>query len=66
VPKLKDFVFAVTDESNKQLVNSVIEAFTTQVEPLYPQFSKGTGRASLVFYIFKCANVVALRFRFTN
>ncbi len=42
IPKLKDFLFAVSDDNNKQLVASVIDAYITQVEPLYPQFSKGT------------------------
>ncbi|RZC37182.1 hydroxylysine kinase [Asbolus verrucosus] len=40
VPQLTQFLFAITDDSRKKLVESVIAEFSKKISPLWPQFEK--------------------------
>ena len=41
VPKLKDFLYAVTDEKKKALATSVIEGFENEIMSSEQKFRKG-------------------------
>ena len=41
VPRLKEFVHAVRDEQNRQLVHEVLRGFNEEVVPNVPKFNKG-------------------------
>ena len=41
VPKLKDFVYAVNDETRRNLANEVIDYFVHRVVPCYNHLSSG-------------------------
>ncbi len=41
VPKLKDFLYAVTDDTKRALATHVIEGFETEIVPKANTFRKG-------------------------
>ena len=51
VPKLKDFVFAINDDSNRNLILEIIDAFSSHVEPFYSNFHKGKAKNDLLQHL---------------
>lgn len=51
VPKLKEFIHAVTDEKNKALATRVIEGFEAEIVPISHTFRKGKKNRVVVFSV---------------